>query len=186
MVDDPILRSCRFSLSWRRGRLSWSGLFVGPQSFHSCFTRSMSLFAGRTGRSHPYRCAEAASHGPDFLVGPVSFTSCWTRCSMSLLHRSCRTLSWCRCRFPWSTLFVGPWRFLVCLRQGDRCPCCAGRASSLCRRGGDSRLGVSTASCGMKLALGSGRALCTGTGPGCDPRHQGGEGVAGSPGLTPS
>ena len=96
------------------------------------------------------------------------------------------SLSWCRCRFPWSRLFVGPWRFLVCLRQGDRCPCCAGRASSLCRRGGDSRLGVSTASCGMKLALGSGRALCTGTGPGCDPRHQGGEGVAGSPGLTPS
>ena len=44
--------------------------------------------------------------------------------------------------------------------------------------------GVSTASCGMKLALGAGRALCTG--PGFDPRHQGGErggGVAGN--LTP-
>ena len=44
--------------------------------------------------------------------------------------------------------------------------------------------GVSTASCGMKLALGAGRALCTGTGPGFDPRHQGGEGVAGSPGVS--
>ena len=28
-----------------------------------------------------------------------------------------------------------------------------------------------------------GGALCTGTGPGFDPRHQGGEGVAGSPGA---
>ena len=25
----------------------------------------MSLFAGRAGRSHPFWCAEAASHGPD-------------------------------------------------------------------------------------------------------------------------
>ena len=41
--------------------------------------------------------------------------------------------------------------------------------------------GVSTASCG--IALGAGRAMCTGTGPRFDPRHQGGEGVAGSPGV---
>ena len=29
----------------------------------------------------------------------------------------------------------------------------------------------------------AGRALCTGTGSGFDPRHQGGEGVAGTPGA---
>ena len=39
--------------------------------------------------------------------------------------------------------------------------------------------GVSAASCGPKLAPVAGRALCTGTGPGFDPRHKGGEGVAG-------
>ena len=43
--------------------------------------------------------------------------------------------------------------------------------------------GVSTASCGMKPAPGAGRALCTGTGPGFDLHHQGGEGVARLPGV---
>ena len=86
-------------------------------------------------------------------------------------------------QIPMVLVFSRPRNSPVARGQGDRCPCCAVRASSLCRRGGDSRLGVSAASCGMKLALGSGRALCTGTGPGFDPRHQGGEGVAGSPGV---
>ena len=68
--------------------------------------------------------------------------------------------------------------------QGDRRPCCAGRASSTCAVVEETaEFGVSTASCGMKLAPGAGRALCTGTGPGLDTRHQGGEGVADSPGV---
>ena len=66
--------------------------------------------------------------------------------------------------------------------QRDRRPCCAGRASSSCAVVEVAAVfGVSTPSCGMKIAQGSGGALCTGTGPGFD--HQGGEGVAGSPGV---
>ena len=72
----------------------------------------------------------------------------------------------------------------VCLRQDDRCTCCAGRASSSCAVVEVTAVfGVSTASCGMKLAQGADRALCTGTGPGSDPCHPGGELVAGSPGV---
>ena len=45
-------------------------------------------------------------------------------------------------------------------------PCCAGRASSSCAVVEVTAvLGVSTASCGMKLAQGACGALCTGTGP---------------------
>ena len=52
----------------------------------------------------------------------------------------------------------------VVSQDGDRCPCGAGSGVNFVRVG---------------------RALCTGTGPGFDPRHQGGKG-AGTPGvLTP-
>ena len=54
----------------------------------------------------------------------------------------------------------------VSLRQGDRRPCCEGRASSSCAV---VEVTAATASCGMKLAQGAGRALCTGTGPGFTP-----------------
>ena len=60
--------------------------------------------------------------------------------------------------------------------QGDGRPCCAGRASSSCAVVEVTVFGVSTASCGMKLAQGVGRALWTGTGQGLAPDIRAGKG----------
>ena len=57
----------RHPLSFRRSRSSWSSLFSGSLRFRSC----RSFFGGRcpccAGRAgfHPYRAAEADSHGQD-------------------------------------------------------------------------------------------------------------------------
>ena len=137
VVDALLCRSCRFP-SWYRGRFPWSRLFVGPQSFPSCFARRpMSLFAGRAGRSHPVD-AQRRLPTVETVVGPKRFPSSLTRWPISLLCWSCRfsgaavektfvlpqlqlaekivasSLSWCRGGFPWSRLVCGPWYFPSC------------------------------------------------------------------------
>ena len=77
---------------------------------------------------------------------------------------SSTSLSWCRGGFPWSRLFGGPLQLQLIGKLID--VCCAGRASYSCAV---VEVTAATASCGTRL--------------GGDPRHQGGEGVAGTPGA---
>ena len=108
------------------------------------------------------------------------------------VSRSSTSPSWRRGRFPWSS------------EQIMRFPCCSPliRWSIFWFSGREESVEipqlllvvawtplltcplVCNNRCWVLIVLG--RALCTGTGPLFDPRHQGGEGVAGTPGvLTP-
>ena len=105
---------------------------------------------------------------------------------------ACRVgfLPWCRGRIAWSSLCVG---------HGVRCPCCSGRVFVYFPVVAQRRLPmvfVTIESPQFSCWQGDRRPCCEGRaswwGPGhrhrarVDPRHQGGEGVAGMPGvLTP-
>ena len=110
------------------------------------------------------------------------------------MSRSSTSPLWRRGRFPWSSELI------------MRFPCCSPlirwSISWLCRSWSAGREEsveipqlllvawtplltcplVCNNRCWVLIVLG--RALCTGTGPGFDPRHQGGEGVAGTPGVS--
>ena len=92
---------------------------------------SRSLLSGRAGRSHPCRSAHAASHGPDSLsdhrYSPVADKVVDVPVVQDRADFPCRGADAvshgpdCSSDHGVST---------VCLRQGDRCPCCASRERS--------------------------------------------------------
>ena len=106
------------SLSRRKGFFSWSRRFVGPLRFpvapqhgDRCpFLQVMLVIRIPIEAQRRFHLVQTVCRTT------VNSPSCSTGCSMSLLHRSCSSLSfsWCRGGVPWSRLCCGPWHFPSC------------------------------------------------------------------------